>query len=216
MTLEEDTDEGELRRKIREEIQLPETGIVTKVYEHANPDDNWNFHADVRISADRHPRKVPVAVSAPDLIAPPRSTSHEEGPDLALIQFMQDSDNERPVITNILYNDVDRPPIGKEGMVRLRRGELYLELEDDGSTARISKKADGEEVPVARIEINDSGVSPVIRMTKGDDAMGVKIDMGSGVIKLADENGKGIRITNDGDIHLHGNVKQHTGDTITL
>lgn len=157
MTKEENTREGRQRRVIGDEVQLPQTGTITRVREHTDPDDNWNYHLDVRIGPDRHPRKVPLAVPFPELAAPPRSESHPKGPDMALIQFLEDDDTSRPIATQILYNSEDRPPLGTEGIFRLRRGNLYVEMADDGSYARLSKKLDDTDTPDVVVEIDDTG-----------------------------------------------------------
>lgn len=157
MSAEEPTREGRIRRVINEEVQLAQTGNVTKVYEHTQSDDQWNFHVDVRIDDDTHPRKVPVAVPAPLMIAPPRSVDHEDGPDQVLVQYLDDAEDPRPIVTHILYNNKDRPPLGSEGIVRLRRGDLYLELHDKGNWARLSKKSADDATPDLVIEMDDTG-----------------------------------------------------------
>lgn len=157
MANEEPTEEAHRNREVNREIHLAKTGVVTNVREHASVDDRWNFHVDVRIGPNDHPRKVPVAVAAPQMIAPPRSEKHEDGPDLVLVQYIDDDETPRPVVTHILYNRQDRPPVGKEGEVKIRRGSLYAELADDGSYARIAKKSAGDASPAAQISINDQG-----------------------------------------------------------
>lgn len=154
---EEPTDHARIRRIIDEEVQLPRTGIITKVYEHTQTDDRWNFHVDVRLGPDKHPRKVPVAVPAPELAVPPRSVDHADGPDLALVQYLQDNETERPIVTNILYNNEDRPPLGTEGIFRLRRGGLYVEMAPAGEWARISQKSSDDGTPTAKVEIAQDG-----------------------------------------------------------
>jgi hypothetical protein len=181
MGREEPTREGSQQRAIGEEVQLPQTGVVTKVYEHTDPSDKWNFHVDVRIGPDDHPRKVPVAVSAPELIAPPRSESHEDGPDMVLVQYLDDDETQRPIVTNILYNRVDRPPLGAEGMLRVRRSPLYAEIADDGSFARISKKSSDAASPDAQVEIDNTGAITI--ETDGD----INISAGGDVV--IDEGG---------------------------
>lgn len=163
---EEPTQDAHDDRRINESVQLPQTGVVTEVHEHASVDDRWNFHVDVRIGPEDHPRKVPVAVSAPEMIAPPRSTSHPDGPDLVLVQYLDDDELQRPIVTNILYNREDRPPLGSEGMLRIRRSPLYAEMADDGSYARIAKKSADEASPDAQVEIDDTGAITI--QTDGD------------------------------------------------
>ena len=163
MSSEEPTRDARIRRIIDEEITLPQTGIITRVREHQSEDDVWNYHVDVRISEENHPRKVPVATAIPEMIASPRSTAHPDGPDLALVQYLDDDESERPIVTNILFNRQDRAPKGDEGVLRIRRSNLYVEMAEDGSHARLSKKSNDDVTPDLVVEIDDSG-----RVTIGD------------------------------------------------
>jgi hypothetical protein len=184
-----DTQKGETSRRISEQVQLPRTGIVTKVYEHTDEDDFWNFHVDIKIGPESHPRKVPVATAAPELITPPRSTNHPSGPDLALVQYMEDDDAHRPIVTNILYNDQDRPPLGKEGVVRLRRGSLYVEMADDGSYARLAKKNNDD----------DGRGESVMEVTIDEVDNEIKILTNGQNIKLGDRDGSFKDVARRGD-----------------
>ncbi len=168
MSNQEPTTEARDRRVINEEIELPRTGIITKVYEHTQTDDRWNFHVDVRIDEEVHPRKVPVATSAPELIAPPRSIDDENGPDLALVQYLHDDTKERAIVTHILYNDEDRPPLGTEGIYRLRRGSLYLEAHPKGAWMRIARKDMDDSSPTAELTIDDTPAKPLVQAHRGE------------------------------------------------
>lgn len=168
MSSEEPTRDARIRRIIDEEITLPQTGIITRVREHQSEDDVWNFHVDVRISEENHPRKVPVATAIPEMIASPRSTAHPDGPDLALVQYLDDDETERPIVTNILFNRQDRAPKGEEGVLRIRRGNLYVEMAEDGSHARLSKKSDDNATPDLIVEIDDDTGRVKIGNPNGD------------------------------------------------
>jgi hypothetical protein len=193
MGREEPTKESRNRRVINEEVNLPQTGVITQVREHTQSDDVWNFHVDVRIGPEQHPRKVPLAVPFPDMIAPPRSTDHADGPDLALVQFMQDDEVERPVVTNILYNREDRALLGQEGVIRIKRGDLYIEMAPDGSWARLAKKSEDDGAPSAHAEIQDDGS-----------------------FELVDDAGMGIASDGNGNLKLYGDTIESRTDGSTI
>lgn len=156
MSNAEPTRDGQISRKVKENVKLPRTGVITNVREHEVEDDEWNYHLDVRINEENHPRRVPFAVPFPGLAAPPRGSDHPDGPDLALVQYFRDDEEHRPVVTNILYNNEDRPPIGQQGVFRLQRGPLQIEMHPQGEWARISEvDSDG------KIELDDSGTATV-------------------------------------------------------
>lgn len=181
---EEPTRDARTRRIIGNEINLARTGIITRVYEHTETDDFWNFHVDVRLGPDKHPRKVPVAVPGPELAIPPRSVEDESGGDYALVQYMEDDETERPVVTHIMYNNEDRPPLGTQGVFRLRRGDLYTESHPKGEWARIAKKSEDDGTPSTKIEIDDSGPTTQVNIeTDGD------INISAGGDILIDEGG---------------------------
>jgi hypothetical protein len=168
----EDSRRAETERTITDQVKLAKTGLITKVYEHRQPDDVWNYHVDVRISPNNHPRRVPVATPMPELIAPPRSPDHDEGPDLALVQFLDDDDEPRPIVTHIMYNDQDRPPLGYEGGVKLRRGQLYFEMDSSGEYARLAKRPENDRddsQPTEVVEIDDQNEEVSMKTDPNDD-----------------------------------------------
>lgn len=156
---EEDTEQGRIRRVIDEEVQLPRTGVITNVREHDAADDLWNYEVDVKLAPGNEERKVPVATSVPNMTAAPRAVDHPDGPDLAIVQYISDEETERPVITGFLFTDKNRPEVGSQGLVTIRRGSLVVEAMADGSEVRLAHD-DGSEVSVddaGNITINATG-----------------------------------------------------------
>jgi len=190
MGKEENTRDARIRRIIKEEVQMPRTGIITDVYERTSTSDRFDFNVDVRIGPEAHPREVPVAIPAPDIAMPPRSSSHPEGPDLALVQYIDDDESERAVVTHILYNDEDRAPLGRQGIIRMRRGNLYFEMHENGDWGRLSKKSADDASPTMEIGIDDAnneitikaGGNDIIMDSEGGD---VKVKEGGTAQKVA-------------------------------
>jgi hypothetical protein len=67
--------------------------------------------------------------------------------------------NDEPIVIGNLYGDQDenRAPKGAADVIRLTRGELFIELLGDGSEARIAKKDTDTGTPTAEVSIDDSG-----------------------------------------------------------
>jgi hypothetical protein len=82
-----------------------------------------------------------------------------------------------------LYGDQDenRAPKGAADVIRLTRGELYLELLGDGSEARIAKKSSDTGTPSAEVTIDDTGTISI--ETDGD------VDISAGGDVVIDEQG---------------------------
>jgi hypothetical protein len=198
MAQEDDTQEGRTRRLINDEVQLPTTGVITAVHEHTDPDDRWNHHVDVRIGPETNPRKVPVATAVPELIAPPRGEDHPDGPDMALVQYLNDDGTQRPIVTHILYNDQDRAPLGTQGDVRVRRGDLYTELAADGSHARLAKKSGDMADPDLVVEIDESGT--------------IRIGNPDGDLQPIARKGDSVEVSDPDSGTLSGTITEGSGD----
>lgn len=193
---EEPTQRDSIARVTKEELTLPRTGVITNIREHTQSDDRWNFHVDLRLRPGENETRVPVATAIPDLIAPPRTESHPDGPDLALVQYLQDDEEERPIVTNILYNRKDRPPLGKEGMIRVVRGSLYLEADPRGDWVRMGKKPADDGTPSTKVEIDDSGATVQLNIkTDGD----INISAGGDIV--IDEGGTAVPVATESHTH---------------
>lgn len=189
----EQTERSRILSLLREEFNFPVVGEVKQVWPHDGQEDRPSNHeVDVGVPPGPNPettyRRVPVAVPTSGIVATPRKT------DKVLLVF-RGGTGEKPIVSQVVYGDADadRAPKAAEDVVRVKRESLYAELAGDGSYARLSKKPDDTETPAAVIELNDKGV-----------------------VTLAAGDGTGIQVTNDGKVHIYGEVNQHTSSTISL
>lgn len=182
------TESGYIDQQIKKTLSLPQIGEVVKTREHTQSDDTNNFECDVLIRGEiQQRRRALVAAPAAGIVVPPKKG------DLVLVNFI-DGDGERPIVTNVLYTAQSRPPLAKSGDIRVKRGDLYVEAESEGNYARISKKSKDDADPDVNIEIDDSG--------SGRELF------------LRDSSGAGIELRGNGEVHIFGEVKQHTTQTI--
>ncbi len=171
--------EPEIReQQMREREKLPQIGQVTTVNVRDSADKPSNHEVNVLLRDENHERRnVGITTNYNGHIRIP-----EEG-DVVLVGFM-DGDGEKPFIQDIVYTNKQRAPLGHAGDWRLRVSDnLYLELSPSDDVARLARKGQGDLAsPEARVEIDDSGSSPVINIdTTGD-----------------------VNINADGDINLAG------------
>jgi hypothetical protein len=152
----EDTERARILSIVREEISLPKRGEVTAVYTHDDPDDASNHEVDVQIPPGPRPlrehRRVPVGVPADGAVAVPREGDH------VLVQY-EAGDGDRPLVTTVFYGDADedRAPLGDEGDVRVRRGNVEADLAGDGSYGRLALTPDDGGSPDLVVEVDSDG-----------------------------------------------------------
>lgn len=134
-------------------VQMPQIGEVQSVTEHTTENDTSNFEASVKLRDETQQRRgVPIATSSSGILHVP------EVGDTVIVSFLDENGNsEFPVITGTIYTDVDRAPLGQAGTYRVNKGNLYIEMEPDGSSARISKKPSDDANPDAEVEVDSSG-----------------------------------------------------------
>jgi len=96
--------------------------------------------------------------------------------------------NERPIVLGSRYGTDDTIPEYEPGTRRIghQPTDTHVEIQPDGT----------------------------VLVTNGDQTYGVKLNTSDGTVTLADEGGQGIELTNDGNVHIYGKVKQHTSKTI--
>lgn len=147
---------GRILSLIDDALALPEIGRVTQVYEHTDPSDQSNHEVDVAIPPGETPttthRRVPIVQPTSGAALVPQVG------DMVRVSFIG-GEGERPVVDGIVYGDADqdRAPIATEGDVRLRRGDLEVELAGDGSNARLALRPDATTAPELVVEIDASG-----------------------------------------------------------
>ena len=209
----EPTERDRIVEEVKSGVHLPQIGEVTKVWEHTADDDNSNHEVNVLLrDEDLERRRVPIAVPVADMVAPPRKG------DTVLVQFL-DGVEDAPVVTNVLYNDVDRAPLGTEGIIRRRRGSLYTEMHPDGDWSRTAVKPSDDGTPSTKVEVDDSGSTTKVNIeTDGDvvvDADGkVDVDAGSDVTVNASDN---VSVDAGGDATVKATGKVTVdGDSVVL
>jgi len=206
----EPTERARILREVRDKIRLPRFGIVTKIWNYTSADDNSNHEVNVLVEkvgggGQNEHRRVPVAAPVADMIAPPRVD------DMVLVQFLE-GDNERPVVTNVLYNDEDRALLGSEGVVRRRRGSIYTEMHPDGDWSRTAVKPGDDDTPTTKVEVKDDGGATKVNVdTDGDvivDADGSVDLQASGDITVSaggdvviDEGGAAEKVATENHTH---------------
>lgn len=170
MALFDPNEKSYIKGQIDEELMLPEIGRIVEVHEHHTDDDLINFEADIILrDEDSRRRGVPISTEHRGIITIPTSPDggEDDEPDLAVVNFL-DGDSNRPIITDVLYNDIDRPPKGVEGLYRHRTGNIYFDAHPEGKYMQFSYKEADDHAPLRSIGIydddpEDDEVRPEIR-----------------------------------------------------
>lgn len=206
------TESSHTERKIQEATMRLQIGTVATVFEHTKKDDNSNFECNVILrDEEKERRRVKIMTPRKGEIHAP-----EQG-DNVVVGFL-DGETEDPIILGNYYNIRDRPPLGKAGMYRLKRNNLFVEMEPDGKYARVSRKAtaDDQSPPDATIEIKENGGNPIVKVTGEDAPMGLRLDLSSGKFKLRDGGGYGIESDGAGNFTwYHESVDFNEGSTMS-
>lgn len=191
----ENTEDSYIDEKINKKMSQPKIAIVKKVVEHTANDDFSNFECDVITAGDRQQlRDVAVMTPGTGMIEVPRVD------DTVLVSKI-DGRGERYVVIGTLHTRESRAPLGKEGMIRYKKGNLYLEMDGDGEWIRLSHKNNDDDSTSdanVSIEIDDSGSTPIVNV-KG------------GTINLGDPSGNLKEVARKGDSVEVGGI----GGTIT-
>lgn len=183
---------GRLLRELKEYVSPPRHGRVVNVWTHTTESDQSNHEVDVAVppggEVDQQHRRIPVMQFTPGAACVPSEDS------LVLVLYRN---GDEPVAIGGVYGDADddRAPLAGEDDVRLRRKDATIEI--------VTTDAGDDVVRVTRQPTD--GEAP---------DMGLELNLSSGEFQISDASGWGIRATNDGDLHLHGSVKQHTSTTI--
>jgi len=188
------TESSYIEEKFIEAELKPQIGQVVKVREHASPTDFNNFECDVLIRGKTQQRRgVLVATPAAGTIYIPRVG------DTVLVQTIAGR-GERAVITHVLHTAQTRAPLGEEGIIRQRKGNLYYEVHPEGNWIRMAYKSADDAVggsADARIEIDDTGSDPIINITTSSGDINIASD--SGTVKLGDSTGSFQDVARKGD-----------------
>ncbi|GGM64159.1 hypothetical protein J2752_000467 [Halarchaeum rubridurum] len=185
----EPNERGRLLGELREALNIPRVGRVRKVWTHTDEADTSNHEVNVAVppggDVDGEHRQIPIQQPATGAVAVPSVN------DLVLVM----GSDTGPVAMPAVYGDADadRAPLGEEGDVRIRRGELYAEVAGDGSWARLAKKPGDLDDPSARVELDAGGAVRI--ETDGD----VTISAGGQVV--IDEGGTAAPVARQNHTH---------------
>jgi len=200
----EPTERDRIVSEVLSQIKVAQIGTVTKVFEHSSGDDNSNHEVNVLLrDEDVERRRVPVAVSTEGEAVVPRVD------DMVVVQFL-DGFEEAPVVIGTIYNDVDRAPLGKEGIIRRRRGSVYTEMHPEGDWARTAVKSSDDGTPSTKVEVNDSGGTTKVNIeTDGD----INISAGGDVV--IDEGGTAKKVATEDHTHTVSNISTGSSSVTT-
>lgn len=116
------------QNEIKKNVDQQVVGIVQKVHEHGAEDDDSNFEAEVLVDQNRIEPDCPIVHPGHGVIDIPKAG------DKVLVEFT-DGDRTNGYVTDILWTNENRPPVGKAGMWRREfesgesgalAGNLYL------------------------------------------------------------------------------------------
>ncbi len=121
-----------LRAVVRDELKtlhLGELAVVTKVYPHADGDEN-NYDCDAKLrESDLELKRVPIATPHVGMVSAPAVG------DLVLVTFVA-GDANRPVVVGRLYSDESNPPVHEKEEWRVESplgGVSSLAIDKEGS-----------------------------------------------------------------------------------
>jgi len=202
-------------------------GIVSKVHEHDGTEERLSNHeVNVQLrSRDESFKNVPIHTTYNGSVYIPQED------DVVELGFLK-SDTQRPFVANVVYTDTKRAPLGRAGHRRTEYQSdsgpnMYLEAEPQDHSAgepdvlRFAVKEDGLSNPVARIELDNSGESAQIRLTRGPDEtdgtdMGLELNFDTGAFTLGDGSGYGIESDGNGNFTWYNNDINMVSDGSTI
>lgn len=133
--------------QIKKNVEQQKVGIVQEVKEHGAVDDTSNFEADVLVDGTKIQPNCPIISPGSGVIDVPKAG------DKVLVEFTE-ADRSNGYVTDILFTNKSRPPVGKAGMWRREfesgesgalTGNLYLTgYTEYDADAGIAKDAERE------------------------------------------------------------------------
>jgi hypothetical protein len=204
----EDSDRSRIRQLIQETIQSPTIGEVQEVFARsdavANSTDKPPSNHELTVTvppgatASQTFERIPVLTATSGVVATPRKG------DLVLLLFP--ARGSPFCIGNIYGSDADdRAPKGDVDVIRLTRGDLYVELLPDGTKARIANKTDDTTAPDAEITLTADGTIDI--NTDGD----INISGGQVTIDEGDSAGATSVLTENAQFEFQQRIDTGTG-----
>lgn len=199
MGIFEDTEEKYIDEKIKEQNSEPMVASVKKVVEHTDSEDYSNFECDVITAGSRqHLRNVNVMTPGRGMIEVPRVGD-------TVIVVKLSGRGERHAIIGTLHTRQERAPLGKEGIVRYNRGNIYFEMDGEGEWIRLSHKNNDDDTSDdanVTIEIDDSGSEPIINISGGT----VNLGDPSGTFKEVARKGDSVEVSDPDSGTISGEI----------
>jgi hypothetical protein len=230
----EDSDRSRIRQLIQDTVQQPMLGEVTQVFPRDEDTAIVNTEGIQLLPGEDDPNIRPsnheVTVAAPPGV---RDQTFERRPvmtttsgvvaspqpgDLVLLVFTARSDS--PVVLGNLYGDSEqtRAPLGDPGVIRFKRGSLYVELAADGSSARLAKKTTEDPIPPdtaepdSEVSLSETGDITISDDGDGDNSITIN---GGGSINI-DVNNAGSVTIDGGNINVEGSQIRVLGSDILI
>jgi hypothetical protein len=104
---------------------------------------------------------------------------------------------ERHIILGTVHDRQDRAPIGEEGIIRYKRGNIYFEIDAEGEYVRLSHKNNDDDSTGdanVSIEIDDSGNEPIVNIKGGT----INLGDPSGDLKQVARKGDSVTVAGKG------------------
>lgn len=106
-----------IQKEIRNNVQHPKIGRVDEVFEHGKADDDSNFEANVIVPPVENPTDDDIEQECPILNPGNDAIDIPKVGDKVLLIYTEEK-QQKPFVTDTVWTNKDRPPIGKTGMYR--------------------------------------------------------------------------------------------------
>lgn len=180
----EPTNDSYLEERIKNHVAkiTPRFGVVENVHPHSEEEGTSNYKVDVRVPRDESgggastvPHEyVPVAVSNAGAVY-----GIEEG-SLVFVEYRR-GNSDRPVVTQVLYDDSEPAPFSHPGDWRQKIGEAVVEI--------ITKEDGTQQLNIGRQPDDREGIDA-----------GFSINLDDGSFAIHDGSEKGLFVDGDGNM----------------
>jgi|APHM01.1.fsa_nt_gi hypothetical protein len=187
MNTPEPTDLDYVRSLVREATHPPEFGRVVKVRVRDDEDKISNHEATVDLL-----RRDQILVDVALLQPASDSACVPQKDDIVLVGF-SGAEADQPVVLGYAFadKDSDRAPVAEEGDIRIKRGDVEVEVDASEETARLKS---GPPDDPTEVVVSSSGI-----VIKSDTSVSVEADGGVGI-----ESGSDVTIDGDASVTVDG------------
>lgn len=191
-----------IRRIVREElgqVRTAELAVVQEIHPHAADSEKDNYACTVRLrDSGIVLRRVPVATPRIGAVSIPAVG------ELALVQFLG-GDVNAPLLTGLLYNDEDRPPVNDAGQAIWH---LPLGGADDDAVHVELHSGERREVVLTL----GGGLTALLR----DDDPVIELSIAGDKAKVTIDRDGAVTIQSKGNLSIKAAEVQVEGDAITV